>query len=61
MFGGPIDAGGDESKAVNKPEKIIHEPSQDDLAHIRQLLTTIDINPADRVLLIWGRKVFEED
>jgi len=43
------------------PQKIIHEPSDAELVHLAQCLSDIEINGADRVLLIWGRAIFKED
>ena len=50
---------GDQSKVGT--QKIIHAPTQDELEHMGEFLKAISISGADRVLLIWGRDVFEED
>ena len=56
MFGGPAN---DQSK--KQPEKVIHEPSDNEAQHVAVALMRMGIAGADRAFLVYGRKAFEED
>lgn len=56
---GPIDSDNEQS-APKRSQKIIHEPSNSECEQICLTMVKMGINGSDRVILAFGRKVFNE-
>ena len=52
---------GEGGQSQVKSRKIIHEPSGSEVEQLAQLMSSIGISGPDRALLVWGRRLFDED